>query len=97
MKAKSGIQTADGHQDSTYHAPYKLGDETFHLGHVVGDAGDERTGAEGIDLGERERHNLLEHVLAKVVAHILAGHVDKHIVQGTEAAADEYHADHLDA
>ena len=91
------IQAADGHQYRAYHAPYKLGDEPFHLGHIVGDAGDKGTGAEGIDLGERERHNLPEHVLAKVVAHILAGHVDEHIVQGTEAAADEYHADHLDA
>ena len=91
------IHAADGHQNRTHHAPDTLGDQPFHLGHIVGDAGDERTGAETVDLGKGKGHDLPEGVFAQIVAEILACHVYEHVVERAEAAADQHHADHLGA
>lgn len=77
------------------HSAHKLWNQILHLRDIVRHACDEWTGSKLIHLWEGKGHDPAKGILSYFISHILSGHMNKHIVEGTAQTAKKNETDHL--
>ena len=87
--------TPEGEHGCADHAADELGHEILHLCDVVRYTGHKGACPEGIHLREGERHDVPEAVLADLVADVLSGQMNEHVVHGTAQSAENDQYNHL--
>ena len=97
VEAHQGDRADDHEHQAADEAAHELLDESLHLRDIVGDAGDERTGREGVGLLEREVHDLIEAFFTDGVAEVLAAQVGHGAAEHAKEPSREDDQDHLDA
>ena len=91
---RSHDQAADQQERCAHHNAQEHGDHLLHLGHIVGEAGDQFAGFQLVQVAEREGLHLPEERLAQIGARILGS---QHREDGAAHApnqADERHHHH---
>ena len=100
--AETGIQrqqrggAAEKEHDAAGKTADQLDDEALHLGDVVGDARDERAGAEVVGLIEGEMHDPVKAELADLIGAALTGNVGEDAGQNPADTAGQNEQQHPD-
>ena len=96
IEAQKRRRAADKEHQAAHQTPDHLHDELLELGHVVGDAGDERAGGKPVGLLKAQMHDLFKAGLADIVAVVLPGEIGKEARTDAAETAQQHDEQHPD-